>query len=533
MHGLKHRVLATTGVLLTTAALTFVSTADAAAGCLTGRPGDPGVGDYLYPNLGNGGYDAREYFLKQTYPTAGPTQQVHGTLRMNAAATHNLSAFNLDFAGDAIDSVKVNGHTTQFTWLQEQEELVIAPSHAIRRGHGFDVEITYRSHATRPAADDTYPVGFVATEHGSFTSFQPDTAHTVIPVNDHPSDKARWRFELDVPRGVTAVANGVATGRRTVGDRTVWSYEENTPMATELMQLAVGTDLRIVKRHSVGDVAYRDVIAQGRQDVLEPGFAVGPDKLQWAINQIGRFPHPVYGNLGVDQLMGYALETQGLSLHSYALFDPNFLPGRTGQEWFYGSVMVHEIAHEWYGNVVSPKQWSDLWLNEGWATWFMKHWEEDTGAIDEWGNPTIEDYMREQYSQGDIWRAQFGPVAKPASADVLFSPNVYDGGAVVLYALEQKVGEQTMDTIQREWPQRFRNKSVSTDDFIAFVSDVAGQDLTEFLSAWVYGTSTPTMPGHPDWKVEPVTAETAAAHAADTGSPEAHAFRHGHAHVGA
>lgn len=252
-------------------------------------------------------------------------------------------------------------------------------------------------------------------------------------------------------------------------------------------------------------VAYRDVIADGRRDLLERPFARGPAQLAWAIDEVGRFPHAVYGNLGVDTLLGYALETQGLSLHGYGMFDPTFVPGRSGQPWFYESVMVHEIAHEWFGNSVSPRRWSDLWLNEGWATWMMRRFEQDMGTTDEWGHASVEDYMRAQYSQGDLWRSRYGPVARPRSAEVLFSPNAYDGGALVLYALRERVGEQTFEAIQRGWPRRFRDRSAGTEDFIRFASRVSGEDLGLFLRSWLYGETTPPMPGHPDWTAEPAT----------------------------
>ena len=110
------------------------------------------------------------------------------------------------------------------------------------------------------------------------------------------------------------------------------------------------------------------------------------------------------------------------------------------------------------------------------------------------------------YSQGDQWRADFGPPAAPKSADDvldLFNNNVYYGGATVLYALEQLVGERTFYEIQRRWVQVHRGRSASTEDFIVLASWVAHRDLRPFLSAWLYGATTPPMPGHPEWTVDP------------------------------
>jgi aminopeptidase N len=171
--------------------------------------------------------------------------------------------------------------------------------------------------------------------------------------------------------------------------------------------------------------------------------------------------------------------------------------------------MVHELAHQWFGDDVTPARWSDVWLNEGHATWY--EWE----YAQERGDPafyleggSFESQMRATYAGGDQLRAWFGPVAAPihGADDIarLFNPNVYDGGALVLYALRQVVGDEAFREIERGWPQRFGGGPASTADFIAFASQVAHRDLTTFLTDWLYGTTTPPMPGHPDWTVDPV-----------------------------
>src|SRR3712207_8039591 len=116
--------------------------------------------------------------------------------------------------------------------------------------------------------------------------------------------------------------------------------------------------------------------------------------------------------------------------------------------------------------------------------------------------------MREVYALGDRWRAQFGPVAAPLNPDVLFSFNAYHGGALVLYALRQEIGREPFERLERAWLRRYGGASPSTADFIALASRVAGRDLGPFLRAWLYGTTTPPMPGHPDWTVLPVEPPT-------------------------
>jgi aminopeptidase N len=175
----------------------------------------------------------------------------------------------------------------------------------------------------------------------------------------------------------------------------------------------------------------------------------------------------------------------------------------------------------WFGDSVSPYEWSDLWLNEGHASWYEFTYAAEKGFLaddtvgypDEIGYADLESLMRAVYAHGDQWRHDFGPVALPNAA-TLFSHNAYHGGALVLYALRQVVGDPVFRTLEREWPQRFGGGPASTADFIAFASQVAGQDLTKLLTDWLYGTKTPPMPGHPDWTVDPVGAAPAASFAA-------------------
>ena len=175
----------------------------------------------------------------------------------------------------------------------------------------------------------------------------------------------------------------------------------------------------------------------------------------------------------------------------------------------YEPIMVHELAHQWFGDSVAPHRWRDVWLNEGHATWYEKLYGADTYPEDY----NFEETIRGYYSQGDQLRAEFGPVASPFSAENvldLFNDNVYGGGATVLYALRQVVGDRTFYEIERRWVRAYKGESASTDDFIALASRVAHRNLGPFLRDWLYGSKTPPMPGHPDWTVDAPGAAPAA-----------------------
>ena len=487
--GLRRRIAAAPAV----AALLALFAAAPASGADTPSPGAPDIGDRLFPGLGNGGYDVLDYRLDLRYATSDPAQPIDGTAEIVARATQALSRFNLDFAGNGVGAVSVNRRAAD--WTREGEELVVTPERPLSDGRQFVVQIS----------NFTATPTFV-TPHGSATVAQPDQAHEIFPSNDHPRDKASFTFRFDVPTGTLAVANGVLTGRRTNGQRTTWSYLQRQPMATQLIQLAVGSyDLISRGRHR--GVLVRDLTAPSLTSSLEPLLAVELGHLDWMEPRAGRYPFDAYGSFVVDVGggFGFGLETQTLSIFNRPVFT-EFPQG------VWDPLMLHELAHQWYGDSVSVWEWSDLWLSEGHASWYEFLYAEEKGFLvedttdypDPTGYADFDDLMRAVYAHGDEWRAQFGPVAQPVSADTLFSPNVYHGGALVLYALRQEIGEETFEQLERAWADRYRGQSASTADFIGLASRVAQRDLTAFLEEWLYGTQTPPMPGHPDWTVNPV-----------------------------
>jgi aminopeptidase N len=467
-------------------------------------PGSSGLGDRLYPKAGNGGYDVADYALDLRYATSAPAQPLVGTATIRATATKALSRFDLDFGGDAVGAVRVDG--TAARWRRDGEELVITPAQPLPSGQEFTVEVAgFTAHPTDPDSSVPHSTAFFTTPDGSATAPQPIFAHDIFPSNDHPRDKATFTFDIDVPAGETAVANGDLVGVQAAGGRETWEYRMGRPMATELTQIAVG-DWDVIDRGVHSGVAVRDVLPPSLAG-LAPDLKAEDAHLAWLQQRLGAYPFSNYGSFVVDTQLGFALETQTLSLFERPWFT-------TYDRALWNPVMLHELAHEWFGDSVSPWSWSDVWLSEGHASWYERVWAARHGWLGYETGTGIQDftaYMKSVYAQGDQLRADYGPVARPSSSEIsgLFNPNVYRGGALVLFALRQKVGDEAFGRIERAWVTQYRDRSASTDDFIHLASATTGRNLGEFLRRWVYGTTTPPMPGHPDWTVDPVRAGAA------------------------
>jgi aminopeptidase N len=490
-------------ILALAAMLSF--TGAVAASAATYSPGAAGLGDRLNPGIGNGGYDVQDYDLRLRYATADPSQSLEGDETITAVATQGLSQFNLDFGGKSIGGVSVNGEPAAFK--RNGDELIVTPASPIDNGSTFTVVITAFTAVPTKITWAVDSVVFFVTPDGSATAPQPYGAHLIYPCNDHPRDKATFTFTIDVSAGRDAVTNGIETGHTTANGRTVWTYRMARPMATEMTQIAVGDwDFGPTRLHD--GISLRDVTAPSLTTAMQPALASTEAQMDWMEARVGPYPFDSYGTLIVDAPLYLLMETQTLMLSW----------GGTYELWprdFWDPAGVHELAHQWFGNSVSPYSWSDLWLNEGHATWYEMVYAEETGQLagrsefapDGQGSATLDEFMRAMYAHGDEWRKKSGPVALPKSGGVLklASYQVYYGGAVVLYALRQKIGNTTFEQVEREWVTRYRDGVASTDDFIALAAEISGDaSVIPFLRDWVYGEKTPPMPGHPDWTVNPV-----------------------------
>ncbi|GLW00466.1 M1 family metallopeptidase [Streptomyces lavendulae] len=492
--------------LLAAASLTLVA-------AVLPPPKPLGIGDRLFPELGNPGYDVLSYDLSLTYKDN--LTPLDAVTVIEARTLEPLERINLDFTNGTVASAEVNGEPAGVDSVGE--DLVLTPAHAVPAGTPLHLVVRHTSDP-RGRADG----GWVPTEDGLAMANQADAAHRVFPCNDHPADKAYFTFRVTAPAGTTVVANGVPSSlpAARAGGAAVWTYKTLHPMATELAQVSVGRSA-VVHRTGPHGLPLRDVVPAADRERLEPWLAKTAGHIEWMEERVGRYPFENYGVLIARAKTGFELETQTLSLFEHGLFAGEGYP-----EWYVESVMVHELAHQWFGDSVTPRTWSDLWLNEGHATWYEALYADGLGKY------SLERRMREAYQRSDQWRAAGGPPAAPKAAAPgekigLFRPVVYDGAALILYALRQEIGAEAFDRVERSWVAEHKDGTAGTEDFVRLASREAGRDLGAFLEPWLYGQATPPMPGHPEWsgsttpKPTPKTAPKTAPQAAPGTAPKA------------
>ncbi|WP_228993065.1 M1 family metallopeptidase [Streptomyces sp. DH8] len=442
------------------------------SGGVEGTPGATGLRDPYFPGLGNGGYDVTHYGLKLDVDPAAA--HLRGTATITARATRRLSAFRLDLAGLHVESASVEGRPAAVN--RAGRELTIRPGAAVedrlREGRTFTTVVRYVGSPQTLTDADGQREGWLPTADGAVALGQPTGSMAWFPGNHHPSDKAAYDVEVTVPEPLTAVSNGELVSRRTVNGRTAYRWRTAEPMASYLATVAVGEFTTRRSRTPDGIRLFTAVDPESAA-ASEEVLARIPAVLTWAAEKFGPYPFTSAGAIVErEDDATYALETQNRP----------FFPGPPDT-----ALLVHELAHQWFGDSVTPKSWRDMWLNEGFATYAEWLW-----AADHDGVPVGESFAK-AYEDDANWA--FPPADPPAASD-LSDPPVYGRGAMVVHRVRLATDDdEAFFALVRGWTEKYRHGNASTDDFTAYVERRTGRDLTGLWDAWLRGGSRPPLEG--------------------------------------
>lgn len=439
-------------------------------------PGAPGIGDPYFPLLGNGGYDVSHYTLDLDLDVAAGSI-LGATAAIDAVATQDLSAFNLDFRGPQIDAVAVDGIPA--AWTREGGELTVTPASPISNGASFETEIRY--HGKPDGGEDRFERGWWTTGTSIFTVGEPAGADIWYPVNGHPLDKATYTMTITVPEPYDVAANGLlrsvemTTGAGDNPSTRTFTWENAEPTASYLVTFHAA-ELDIATEDEPGGIT---VIEAFPPDLPEDDRRIldrVPEMVEVFSELFGPYPFASIGStVFEDTSFNAALETQGM-----IGYDRSSVQEPT---------VAHEVAHHWFGNSVSPARWQDLWLNEGFARYSEALWAEAAH-----GPEAAQAALRRQMSS--LATASRGPngegvlIGDPGP-DRLFSEVVYAGGALLLHDLRQRIGDDAFFRLLQEWAARHRHGNATTPEFIALAEEVSGQDLDAFFDDWLFVPWTP------------------------------------------
>ncbi|MGW3105063.1 M1 family metallopeptidase [Streptomyces sp. NPDC001100] len=458
---------------VTACALALVLTACGGTGGVPGTAGGAGLRDPYFPKAGNGGYDVTHYDLTLAYAPDAP--ELTGTATITARATAELSSFHLDFKGMTVESLTVGGRKA--SWSRRGQELTVRPSSALPKGGTFETTVRYSGAPETLTDPDGSKEGWLRTADGALALGEPVGSMAWFPGNDHPSDKATYDIAITVPKGLQAVSNGELRAETTDNSLTTYRWRTAQPMATYLATVAIG-HYDITRTTTSNGLPVYVAVDPQEAAASRKVLARLPEIMEWEEYNFGPYPFSSTGAI-VDRRgdAGYALETQNRP----------FFPGAPDT-----ATLVHELAHQWYGDSVTPKTWRDMWLNEGFATYAEWLWDEDHGG--DTAQETFDalydgTYFDDPTESDAVWAF---PPARPSSAAHISDSPVYERGAMVLHKIRRTVGDARFYDIVQGWAAAHRHGTADTAEFTAYVERMApGKDFGGIWKDWLYGDGKP------------------------------------------
>jgi aminopeptidase N len=446
--------------LLCALALALLGGAAAAGAAPKGAGNEP-----FFPHAGDSGINALNYHVRLVYSRGG---RIRAVMAMRARAWARLHTVKLDLAGLDVSQVKVDGGGTKFS--RGHEKLVVHLLDPIPKGQRFKLTVFYAGRPRTIVDPDGSAEGWYPTADGALAVGEPEGTAAWLPCNNVPADKASFAAELIVPKELTAVSNGRLTKVRREPSRTSFQWEESAPMSTYLAVVDIGR----------GELDRSAIAAHPVWTFVDPRLAARSQRVLAKLPKIIRFESAIYGPypftaagsiVDFAPKLGYALETQTRPIYAFA-------PDLT--------TVVHETAHQWFGDSVGLKRWPDIWLNEGFATWTEWYYAERHGGRS--AAAIFAKLDRVPASDRAFWNP---PTGRPGKPEHLFGTSVYVRGAMTLQALREKVGTKPMLQTLRRWAAIHRHGSGNTAEFIELAEEVTGKNLGPFFQRWLFQRGKP------------------------------------------
>jgi aminopeptidase N len=431
----------------------------------SGAAAQSGARDPFFPRSGNPGYDVSAYNVHLSYqPRSGILQ---GVETIEATAARRLGRFALDLDGLNVTAVTVNGQRA--TAARGKGKLKVIPHTPPAARELFTTVVHYQGKPETVTDPDGSQEGWYRTSDGALGVGEPVGTAAWMPCDNTLADKASFSFQISVPDALTGIANGrlLSVSRR--GSRKVFDWSEAEPMDPYLAVVDIGQGKLL---HSKVDGVPAWALVDPRLSPRQTrALHELPEIIHFESNIFGPYPFDAAGSIVDVTDLGYALETQTRPIYG---FPPDL------------TTVVHETAHQWFGDSVGLRRWSDIWLNEGFATWTEWYYAERHGGIS--ALETFRALDRTAATDTEFWNP---PSGHPGTAKDLFATSTYVRGAMALEALRIKIGTEPMLKLLRRWATEHRYGSADIDQFVTLADEVSGQHLDPFFQRWLYKRGKP------------------------------------------
>jgi aminopeptidase N len=417
----------------------------------------------------------------------GLSEIVSAQTAVEVLALKKLEAIDFDFGDLTIDRVEIDNSPVRFS--HRHGSLVITTPRPLNAGGKVTVTITYHG---KPKD------GLILTRDkdgrpSAIGDNWPDRVHHWIPSFDHPSAKASVTFNVTAPTSQLVVANGSLDRVESLpnGNR-VWTYNETVPIPPYCMIIAVG-NFALLQPLGVSGPRLSYYVPQSDSHVAEKGFGAAAPALHMFSQVVAPYPYEKLALIvGATRFGGMENSSAIVS----TLFSRN---GDGNLSQTFGiprgtvSLIAHEIAHQWFGDSVTESTWSDLWLSEGFATYFAGLFLQKHD-----GEAAFRDYMESAAQRYfDYEKKSLTPVFDRNTENLfkLLNPNNYEKGAWLLHMLRSRLGDEQFFKGLKAYFQAHKNSVASTEDLRAALEKASRKNLHTFFARWVYDS------GHPRYEL--------------------------------
>ena len=428
-------------------------------------------------------YDVEMSFDDQLSTILTARTQIKGVILKDKTAK-----VDLDFGPMEIDSVSVDNRQAMFQWSPD-ERLIVELAKATRAGDTFTIAIAYHGHPK-----DGLILAKDRDGNASATGDNwPNRVHYWIPSLDHPSAKATVSFTITAPQRYEVIANGrfvTLTGNAVTSH---WKFDEAKPIPPYCMIVTLNQGAVINSPFQAVPLIYN--VPQKDREYAPKGFSSAAASIGLFSQTIAPYPYEKLALIVAATRFG-GMENSSAIVFNNNLLDPRpneKMSARFGIPTRVESVVAHEIAHQWFGDSVTESTWADLWLSEGFATYFAGMFVQKKESED-----AFRDYMKTAAQRYFNFEKQRNiPIHDTQTTNLmdLLNPNNYEKGAWVLHMLRERLGDEAFFNGLRNYYSAHKEANATTEDLRAALEKSSGKDLKEFFTRWVYGT------GHPRYEL--------------------------------
>lgn len=408
-------------------------------------------------------------------------ETISGTVSTTFSALYEeVKTVTFDAVDLHIERVSLGrGENKELAYSMGTKKLTVTLDRAYAYGEEFVVAIKYSSkprtglHFIKPTPEDpTRPVQ-------AWTFGQPGYASSWFPCHDSPNDRATTEIFATVPAQFLTIANGNLLEVTDHGATKTHHWRHDVPHAVYLISLVVG-DFAVIKDSYKGKpVNY--YVRKDRKDDAGYYFGKTPQMMQFFSEYTGvEYPYDTYDQTVVELYTG-AMEHTTATTHSFMLL----LDERASLDVDLVPVVAHELAHQWFGDLVTCRDWASVWLNEGFATYFEELWTESDRGNDHFKLSMLG--MKQAYLQEDGgYRRPIVYYVYASDGFEIFDKHTYQKGGWVLHMLRHQLGDATFRRAIKAYLERYRFREVITSDLERTFEEVTGRSLAQFFQQWVH-----------------------------------------------